>query len=77
MKREVIILNIGGTGVNLSHPIWKQFNAEQDIDMNGNLINKNHQNENNLHNFYHQTKNGHFIPRNLSVKFDGRYQNKN
>ena len=74
MVREVIVLNVGVGGIQLSYPIWKQFNAEHKIDIEGKLVDKVDQ-DNNFRILYHETKTGKFIPRNISFVFLTKFLN--
>ena len=67
MPGEFITISVGGAGCSLGHEVWRQYNAENDLQNGGEPGKKTHISYP-LRNYYHETKRKKFIPRHISVK---------
>ena len=72
MVREMVTINIGQAGIQLSQSIWSQYLAEHDMDNDG-MLKKgtNDKNESgDLGTFFMEGKTGKYVPRNISVDLE-------
>ena len=69
MPREVIVVNVGGCGVNIGKCALEQFCVEQGISSSGEKENKTESDEQ-LSTFFEETPDGKYVSRTLFVDLD-------
>ena len=71
VTKQVVTINVGGTGTSLSNHIWGQYYQSYGIDFNGKYRQKSQDHSHSIHNFFEESKHdGIFLPRNICIDAD-------
>jgi len=66
--REVLTINVGQAGIQLSSGVWAQYCCEHNINRNGTLTDE--RTDKSFQTFFEEQKSGQFVPRNISVDLE-------
>jgi tubulin alpha len=70
MVREVLTINVGQGGIQLSNAVWGQYCAEHAIKNDGKPGEKFNRKDLNFKCFFEETQAGQYVPRNLNVDLE-------